>query len=63
MKKQAFLVIIKQKKGFDFMKYVIILTDGCADIPIAELGNLTPLEKSNTPNMDDFAKNGIAINF
>lgn len=40
------------------MKHVIILTDGCADIPIAELGNMTPLEKSNTPNMDDFAKNG-----
>lgn len=58
MKKKAFLVIIKQKKGLDFMKYVIILTDGCADIPVAELGNLTPLEKSSTPNMDDFAKNG-----
>lgn len=40
------------------MKYVIILTDGCADLPIASLGNLTPMEKSNTPNMDFFAQNG-----
>lgn len=40
------------------MKYVIILTDGCADLPIASLGGLTPLEKSNTPNMDYFASNG-----
>ncbi len=40
------------------MKYVIILTDGCADLPIEKLGNLTPLEKSNTPNMDFFAANG-----
>jgi len=40
------------------MKYVIILTDGCADLPIEELGNMTPLEKSNTPNMDFFASNG-----
>ncbi len=40
------------------MKYVIILTDGCADLPIDSLGNMTPLEKSNTPNMDYFASNG-----
>ena len=40
------------------MKHVIILTDGCADLPIEKLGNLTPLEKSNTPNMDYFAANG-----
>lgn len=40
------------------MKHVIILTDGCADLPIEKLGGLTPLEKSNTPNMDEFASNG-----
>jgi len=40
------------------MKYVIVLTDGCADLPIDALGGLTPLEKSNTPNMDYFASNG-----
>lgn len=46
-------------KGDDFfMKYVIVLTDGCADLPIDSLGNMTPLEKSNTPNMDYFASNG-----
>lgn len=45
-------------KGGDFMKYVIILTDGCADLPLDCLGGMTPLEKSNTPNMDFFASNG-----
>lgn len=40
------------------MKYVIILADGCADLPLEILGGLTPLEKSNTPNMDEFASNG-----
>ncbi len=40
------------------MKYVIILTDGCADLPVLSLGGKTPLEKSNTPNMDEFASNG-----
>ena len=40
------------------MKYVIILTDGCADLPIDALDNMTPLEKSSTPNMDSFASNG-----
>ena len=40
------------------MKYVIVLTDGRADLPIESLGGLTPLEKSITPNMDDFAENG-----
>ena len=40
------------------MKHVIILADGCADLPIEKLGGLTPLEKSNTPNMDFFAENG-----
>ena len=41
-----------------FLKYVIILTDGCADLPIDALDNMTPLEKSSTPNMDSFASNG-----
>ena len=40
------------------MKHIIILTDGCADLPVEQLGNMTPLEKSNTPNMDYFASNG-----
>lgn len=34
------------------MKYIIILADGCADEPIKELGNKTPLQAANTPNID-----------
>lgn len=34
------------------MKFIIILADGCADEPIRELGNKTPLQAANTPNID-----------
>ncbi|MBK7094672.1 MAG: cofactor-independent phosphoglycerate mutase [Saprospiraceae bacterium] len=34
------------------MKFIIIFADGCADEPIKELGNKTPLQAANTPNID-----------
>ena len=37
------------------MKYVVVLGDGMADQPIAELGNKTPLEYADTPMMDELA--------
>lgn len=40
------------------MKYIILIGDGMADSPIAELGNRTPLEAANTPNMDALAGAG-----
>ena len=40
------------------MKYVIVLADGMADIPIAELGGKTPLEFAKTPCMDFLASSG-----
>lgn len=38
------------------MKYVIILGDGMADVPIQKLGDKTPLEYAKTPMMDELAK-------
>ncbi len=38
------------------MKYVIVLGDGMADEPIAQLGEKTPLEYANTPMMDELSK-------
>lgn len=38
------------------MKYIIVLGDGMADRPIAELGNQTPLEYASTPTMDKLSK-------
>lgn len=38
------------------MKYIIVLGDGMADEPIAELGNKTPLAYANTPNLDALSK-------
>ncbi len=38
------------------MKYFVLLCDGMADYPIAELGNKTPLEAAYTPNMDKLAE-------
>jgi 2,3-bisphosphoglycerate-independent phosphoglycerate mutase len=39
-------------------KYVILLGDGMADVPLPELGGKTPLEHANIPNMDYIAKHG-----
>ncbi|MBF0330008.1 MAG: cofactor-independent phosphoglycerate mutase [Nitrospirae bacterium] len=41
------------------MKFVVLLGDGMADVPIEELGGLTPLQKASTPNMDKLAQEGI----
>lgn len=42
------------------MKYIVIVPDGAADYPLEELGEKTPLEVANTPNMDYLASRGIA---
>jgi len=42
------------------MKYIILVPDGMADEPVAELGNKTPLQAAHTPNMDFFARNGLS---
>ncbi|MFC1690568.1 cofactor-independent phosphoglycerate mutase [Nanoarchaeota archaeon] len=39
------------------MKYLIFLGDGMADYPIDSLGKKTPLEASDTPNMNELVKN------
>jgi 2,3-bisphosphoglycerate-independent phosphoglycerate mutase len=41
------------------MKYVILVPDGMADYPIDSLGNKTPLEVANTPNMDLVVSEGV----
>jgi 2,3-bisphosphoglycerate-independent phosphoglycerate mutase len=40
------------------MKYIVVLGDGMADEPLAELGGKTPLEYARTPNMDRMAREG-----
>ena len=41
------------------MKYILVVGDGMADEPIAELGNRTPLEAATTENMDLLARDGL----
>ena len=41
------------------MKYVIVIPDGCADEPVAELGNLTPLQAARLPNCDRVVQQGV----
>ncbi|MDR0870008.1 MAG: cofactor-independent phosphoglycerate mutase, partial [Planctomycetaceae bacterium] len=41
------------------MKYVILIPDGCADLPVKSLGNRTPMQAARTPNFDALAKTGI----
>ncbi|MBN1472684.1 MAG: cofactor-independent phosphoglycerate mutase [Syntrophaceae bacterium] len=40
------------------MKYLVLLGDGMADYPIEALGNKTPLEAADTPNLDYIAREG-----
>ena len=41
------------------MKYVVILPDGVADVPMKELGDKTPLEVAHHPNLDWIAREGV----
>lgn len=41
------------------MKYAIVIPDGCADEPQAELGGKTPLQAARTPFMDAIAAAGV----
>ena len=41
------------------MKTLLIIIDGLGDRPIKKLGNKTPLEAAETPNLDWLIKNGI----
>ncbi len=41
------------------MKYALIIPDGAADEPQAELGGLTPLQDARVPNMDRVARDGL----
>ncbi|MBC7852854.1 MAG: phosphoglycerate mutase, partial [Pirellulaceae bacterium] len=41
------------------MKYAIIIPDGCADEPIAELNGKTPLQTADIPAMDEIARLGV----
>jgi 2,3-bisphosphoglycerate-independent phosphoglycerate mutase len=40
------------------VKYALIVPDGMADRPVAELGGKTPLQVARTPNMDRLAAEG-----
>ncbi|HZK34034.1 MAG TPA: cofactor-independent phosphoglycerate mutase [Bacillota bacterium] len=40
------------------MKYIVLLGDGMADYPLAELGNKTPLHAARKPNIDRLARYG-----
>jgi 2,3-bisphosphoglycerate-independent phosphoglycerate mutase len=40
------------------LKLIYVAIDGMGDLPIPSLGNKTPLEAAETPNMDSLAKTG-----
>lgn len=41
------------------MKYAIVIPDGVADEPQADLDNRTPLQAARIPNLDSLAKRGV----
>ena len=40
------------------MKYLVFVPDGCADVPLAELGGRTPLEAARMPRLAALAARG-----
>src|SRR3989344_8713132 len=40
------------------MKGILVIVDGMGDTPIKQLGEKTPLEAADTPNLDFFASRG-----
>ena len=55
---QEVMETVDNSGGCSDMKYVVILGDGMADCPLESLGNKTPLEYANTPQMDALAAKG-----
>ena len=41
------------------MKYLVLIPDGMADEPIAELANRTPMEAADKPTMDMLVKKSL----
>lgn len=41
------------------MKAILIIIDGLGDRPMPEMGNLTPLEAAQKPNLNKLAKSGV----
>jgi len=59
MKRAASNVMSADSQSANTLKKIIyIVLDGLADLPIAELGNKTPLEAAATPNLDRLAQIG-----
>ncbi len=50
-----------RRNGGNTKKVLFFILDGLADEPQPELGNLTPLEAANTPNLDRLASAGEAF--
>jgi 2,3-bisphosphoglycerate-independent phosphoglycerate mutase len=48
----------KAERRENVLKLIYVVIDGMSDLPIKELGEKTPLEAAETPNMDLLARNG-----
>ena len=42
------------------MKYVVVIGDGMADVPLKELNGETPLQRAEIPNMDIITSKGVS---
>ena len=47
------------RKDHKFMKYLVLIPDGMADVKIEQLGNKTPMQAANKPTMDALAKKSL----
>ena len=52
---KSFEIYRNTKEGTS-MKYLVVLADGMADLPLEALGGKTPMEAANKPMMDRLVK-------
>ncbi len=53
------VTVYSNRTVISIKKHVVIILDGCADLPQAALGGRTPLMAAKTPNLDAMAKRGL----
>ena len=50
---------LTQKFGENLVKYIMLVPDGMADLPLADLGGQTPMQAARTPNFDALAEQSL----
>ncbi|HBR31080.1 MAG TPA: hypothetical protein DD733_03240, partial [Clostridiales bacterium] len=55
----VFVILVWKRMWIIYMKYIVLIGDGMADVPLRELGGKTPLQAAEKPGMNNLAQYGI----